>query len=190
MKKFLQKQWPIVFAFCLPVIFTIGITLSVYLPSRFIHTDYSFIYSVCTNANNNYDCTRLAPKYISVVNGTLTITPQPVPSNNTYEAEIIASLNTKLDVEFYSFNPTTKEHKQLTLDQAQALNINSSRISPDGVHIECGYNYSRSEVLFIFNSGRSDYNCVMVHGSRRKVLPVPLTSANYYNNDFNFIGWL
>lgn len=189
MNSFLQKNWPVVAAFALPLLLVFGIVASVYVPSLFITTQYSFVYAVCDY--NTYECLEYVDDYYRIENGKLTKHTLPESSTETYRNETIRRYNDRFPARLFMYSPLTNTSTELTDDMISTLTMSDALTSPDNIRVDCSYNYGGGDFFFIFDTHRSEYACYLQDGVRQKkvVLETPLSSY-YYNNGIQFIGWI
>lgn len=190
MNEFLQKNWPVVAAFTLPLLLVFGIVASVYVPSLFIQTQYSFVYAVCDDQYNSYECLEYVDDYYRIENGKLTKHTLPESSTETYRNKTIRLYNERFPARLFMYSPLTNTSTELTNDMISTLTMSDELTSPDNIRVDCGYNYG-GDFFFIFDTHHSEYACYLQDGVRQKkvVLETPLSSY-YYNNSIRFIGWI
>lgn len=181
MKKFLKKNYLVIIAFSLPVLLVVGVALSVYLPAFFLSTDYNFIYSTCADGNSyNYSqCNDYLKKKYSVVNNKLTVNNVPNEKDLNFSERLFLHNNEK------------NESREITLAEAQGLNLSNLLTSPDGVTIS--YSYERG-TYFLFSRSNSTSGYYLTKGkSKKKVNLINQSDSRYgyYGRDnFHFIGWV
>ncbi len=185
MKEFLKKNFAIVLAFALPVLLIAGITLSAYLPSLFLSTDYNFIYATCTDGRY-YNCGAYLQKRYSVVNGRLVENPV---DPDQYLDDGIRDVNEQITPRIFLHDTEKNESREISREEAQLLSLSNLLTSPDGVTVSSSYNRS-PDIFFIFNT-RSSYGYYLTKGRARSRLDlIHSDSRYYYPENFHFIGWV
>lgn len=177
MREFIKKNFVILLAFALPIIFIAIIALSTYLPSLFISTDYNFIYSSCTDGSNyySYRCDGYLQKRYSVMDDKLIINTIP-DVDEGYTARI------------FLHNTEKNESREITVEEAQTFMLNGLLTSPDGVTVSSYYN--RGAGFFLFDAG-SSYGYYLTKGKiRSKLNFINQDNQYYYRDNFQFIGWI
>ncbi len=192
MKEFIKKNFAILLAFLLPILLIIIVALTTYLPSFFISTNYNFIYTSCTDSTNYYSspCDNYLQKRYSVVDGKLVVNTvdlnqdsnkDGVPDYKNYTARI------------FLHDTKNNESREISLKEAQALTLNDLLTSPDGVSVGSGYSYNGGGCgLFLFGGcGGSSYGYYLTKGkSKSKLNLINNTDQYYYQNNFQFLGWV
>ncbi|QQR54397.1 hypothetical protein IPG41_04295 [Candidatus Peregrinibacteria bacterium] len=175
MKEFFKKNFAIVLAFALPVVFIAVIALSAYLPSIFLSTNYNFVYTSCTDGVDYYPyyCSDYLQKRYSVVNGKFVVNSMDFDGN--YTARV------------FLHDTKNNESREITLEEAQTLSLNGLLTSPDGVTVSSNYD-SGTDLLF-FDSG-SSYGYYLTKGSSRSKLNLINNGDGYYQDNVQFIGWV
>ncbi|MCA9355747.1 hypothetical protein KC865_04375 [Candidatus Kaiserbacteria bacterium] len=189
MKKFLKENVVIIIAFSLPVLFIVVIALSSLLPSLFISTNYNFVYSSCTDGYGyySYRCENYLQKRHSVVNGRLVL--NDIDPTLDSDNDDIPDVKEGYTVRLFLHDTKLNESREITLEEAQSLNLNELITSPDGVSVSS--HYSRGGDFFILFDGGSSYGLYLVKGNaKRKLNLINDRERYYYNDDFQFIGWV
>lgn len=189
MKEFFKKNFAIILAFLLPILLIVIIALSTYLPSLFLSTDYNFIYSSCTDGSNyySYNCDDYLLKRYSVLNGKIII--NPIDSNQDSDKDGVPDINEKYTARVFLHDTKKNESREITIEEAQTLSLNSLLTSPDGVTVSSNYDRG-TEIFFIFDNG-SSYGYYLTKGkSRSKLNLINNDNRGYYRNNFQFIGWV
>lgn len=189
MKEFLKKNFAIVLAFVLPVALIAIIALSTYLPSLFLSTDYNFVYSVCTDGTNyySYRCDNYLQKRYSVVNNKLVV--NDVDPTLDSDNDGIPDINENYTARLFLHDTEKNESREITIAEAQTLNLNSLLTSPDGVTVSSHYDRG-GDFFFLFDGG-SSYGYYLTKGkSRSKLNLINRDDRYYYRDNFQFIGWV
>ncbi|MBI3305896.1 hypothetical protein HYZ82_02030 [Candidatus Nomurabacteria bacterium] len=196
MKEFLKKNFAIVLAFLLPILLIVIVALTTYLPSRFISTDYNFIYTSCGDGNYRYgySCYNL-PKLFSVVDGKLEENQMDMTLVNVKEdlnGNGIPDYNEKYNARIFLHDTEKNEGREITLEEAKLLALNGLLTSPDGVTVSSNYNRGSDLFFFPFGGGsRSSYGYYLTKGkSKSKLNLINSNDQYYYQNNFQFLGWV
>jgi len=190
MKDFLKKNFALIIAFSLPVLLIAAIALSTYLPSLFISTDYNFVYSSCTDGTNNYysyRCDNYLQKRYSVIDGQLVV--NDVDPTQDSDNDGIPDVKENYTARLFLHNTKSNETKEITLKEAESLNLNELITSPDGVSVSS--QYDRGADFFLIFDGGSSYGHYLVKGNaKRKLNLINNEDRYYYRDNFQFIGWV
>jgi hypothetical protein len=181
--KDLKKHLPLIIAFALPFIFIMVVALSVYIPNLSVKTDYSFMYAVCDRTSFNNYCHNYLQQRYKVQDNALqvqTLTP------DSYESITKEELNNQFAARLYVHNTQTNESREITLDEAKTLSLNTLSTSPDGFTIDDRYSGS-IDVFPFFGSG-GNRGIFLTQGSKRKKMHV--VDGDQYYARFTFLGWL
>ena len=190
MKDFFKQNFALVIAFSLPLLLIVGIALSAYLPSLFISTDYNFVYSSCTDGNNNYysyRCDNYLQKRYSVVNGQLVV--NDVDPTLDSDNDGIPDVKEGYTARLFLHDTKNNETREISLTEANTLSLNELITSPDGVSVSS--QYDRGADFFLLFDGGSSYGHYLMKGSAKSKLNL-INNENryYYRNNFQFIGWV
>ena len=190
MKEFLKKNFAILLAFILPIALIAIIALSTYLPSLFLSTDYNFVYSSCTDGTNYYSdrrCDNYLQKRYSVVSNKLVVNAIDQAQDSDYDG--IPDINENYTARIFLHDTKKNESREITLEEAQTLTLNSLLTSPDGVTVSS--NYDRGADFFFLFDGGSSYGYYLTKGkSRSKLNLINRDDRYYYRDNFQFIGWV
>lgn len=178
MREFVKKNFVILLAFALPIIFIAIIALSTYLPSLFLSTDYNFIYSSCDNTRYYLsECDSYLQRRYLVEDNKLFVN-----TNNEY----VKCKNCTDRI--FLHNTEKNESREITVEEAQTFTLNSLLTSPDGITVSSYYN--RGAGFFLFDAG-SSYGYYLTKGkSRSKLNFINQDNQYYYEDNFQFIGWV
>jgi len=188
-KEFLKRNFAIVLAFALPIALIAVIALGTYLPSLFLSTDYNFIYSSCTEGANYYPyyCNHYLEKYFSVMNGKLVV--NAIDPAQDSDKDGIPDIRENYTARIFLHNTAKNESREITREEARMLTLNGLLTSPDGVTVSS--NYDRGANFFPFFDGGSSYGYYLTKGkSHRKLNLINRDDRYYYQNNFQFIGWV
>jgi len=188
---FLKKNFAIVLAFTLPILLIIIVSLSIYLPSLFISTDYNFVYIACTNGVDYYpyNCDKYLQRRYLVIDDKLVVKEMdPVLDlNNDKMPDTDENYNARI----FLHDTVKNESREISLKEAQALTLSNLLTSPDGVTVSSRYDRNNSGVFSIFGGNYSDYGYYLTKGrSRSKINLINSNDRYYYRNNFQFIGWV
>lgn len=190
MKEFIKKNFAILLAFILPIALIVIVALSTYLPSMFISTNYDFVYTSCTDGRNYYayNCAYYLKQRYIVTDNKLVLSPvdltrdingNPIPDGYGKYADRI----------FYH-DTTKNESREITLEEVQGMNLSGLLTSPDGVTVSSHYSNGGGG-FFLFGGGSSSYGQYLTKGnSRSKLNLINSTDAYFYQNNFQFVGWI
>ncbi len=190
MKEFIKKNFAILLAFALPILLIVIVALTTYIPSLFISTNYNFIYTSCTDGNSYYPyyCNDYLQKRYIVVDGTLVV--KPVDTNQDSDKNGIPDFKEKYTPRLFLHDTAKNESREITEKEAQSLTLSSLLTSPDGVTVSGNYNRGGGD-FFPFGGGSSSYGYYLTKGKgRSKLNLINTTDQYYYQNNFQFIGWV
>lgn len=191
MKEFLKKNFAILLAFLLPIILIVVVALSAYIPSLFLSTDYNFVYTACTDGRDyySYNCGNYLQKRYLVVGDKLVVSP--VDTTVDSDKNGVPDFSEKYIDRIFLHDTKKNESREITLAEAQRLTLNGLLTSPDGVTVSNHYDGSGGGFFFIFGDGRSSYGYYLTKGkSRSKINLINSTEQYYYQNNFQFVGWV
>lgn len=186
-----QKNKPILVgvAFLLPLLFVAIVFFSAYIPSVTLSTDFNFVYATCNEGNNtySYNCSNYLNNLYSVENGRLM--ELPVSAELDSDRDDIPDIDENYRTRLFIHDTELDESREVTLEEAQTLNLRDLITSPDGVAVE--WEYSRGNGYFLFYSSSSNYGYYLTKGNARKQLNL-ISDADryYYRDDFMFLGWV
>jgi len=189
MKDFLKKNFALVIAFSLPVLLIVGISLSAYLPSLFISTDYNFVYSSCADGSNNYysyKCDNYLLKRYSVVDGQLVV--NDVDQTQDSDNDGIPDIKEGYIARLFLHNTKSNETREITLEEAESLNLNELITSPDGVSVSSHYDRG-ADIFFVFDGGSTQGHYLVKGNAKSKLNLINDEDRYYHPNNFQFIGW-
>ncbi|MCH7597423.1 hypothetical protein IID27_00025 [Patescibacteria group bacterium] len=189
MKEFIKKNFAILLAFILPVVLIVIVALSTYLPSLFLSTDYNFIYTSCTNGANyySYRCDNYLQKRHSVVDDKIVV--NSISPTQDSDNDGILDINENYTARIFLHDTEKNESREITLQEAQTLTLNSLLTSPDGVTVSSSYDRG-ADFFFIFDGG-SSYGYYLTKGKNKdKLNLINIDQRYYYRNNFQFMGWI
>ncbi len=188
MKAFLKRNAVILIAFSLPVILIVGVVLSTYIPSLFLSTNYDFVYTTCTDNGGyySYNCREYLQQRYTVLNNKLIMKPELQYQDSDKDG--VMDIN-EYTPRIFLHDTQKNQSKEITFEEAQQLSLNGLLSSPDGVTISDSYDRG-AEFLFFYGGG-SSYGHYLTKGkSRIKLNLINSTDTYYYENSFQFIGWV
>lgn len=180
MKRYLKNNYLVLIAILLPILFIIIVTLTAYLPSIFLKTNYDFIYAICEDNTNNYprSCKKYLNNKYSIINTKIVLNNDPkTKESSNYESRL------------FIHDTENNESKEISYTEALDYSYSNLLTSPDGVTVSSGYQ-DRAD-FFIFSSSNSGYEHNLIKGNVKKKLNLINNSNRYnYENNFIFIGWI
>ncbi len=188
--EFIKKNFVILLAFILPILLIAIVALSTYLPSLFISTNYNFAYTACTDGANyySYRCDDYLKKRYEVIDNKLVL--NPVDTTQYSDRKGVPDFKEKYTDRIFLHDTKKNESREITLAEAQTLSLNNLLTSPDGVTVSSHYDRGGGE-FFIFGGGSSSYGYYLTKGkSRSKINLINSADQYYYQNNFQFIGWV
>lgn len=191
MKEFIKKNFAILLAFILPVALIVIVAVSTYLPSLFISTNYNFVYTSCADGRDYYYpyyCENYLQKRYSVIDNKLVLNTVDLTQDSNKDG--VLDFKQNYTARIFLHDTKKNESREISLDEARALNLNNLLTSPDGVTVSSNYSYSGGD-FFIFGGGRSSYGYYLTKGkSKSKLNLINNTDQYYYQNNFQFVGWV
>ncbi len=191
MKEFLKKNFAILLAFILPILLIIIVALTAYLPSLFLSTNYNFVYTSCTDGRGYYPypCANYLQKRYSVVDNKLVT--NPVDTTQDSDKNGVPDFSEKYSDRIFLHDTKKNESREITLKEAQLLTLNDLLTSADGVTVSSAYDRRGNDFSFIFGGGSSTYGYYLTKGnSRSKINLINSSDQYYYQNNFQFMGWV
>ena len=189
MKEFFKQNLTLVLAFALPTLLIVGVALSTYLPALLVKTNYNFIYSACIDERDYYyyDCDTYLQNRHTIVNGKLVI-------NNvspTLELDMAGNgiLNENYNPRIFLHDTEKNESREITTEEAQTQSLNSLLTSPDGISVSSDYRQG-DDFLFPFDGGAYRGYYLMKGGKKSKLNLFNSGDTYYYQDNFQFIGWV
>lgn len=190
MKEFLRKNFAILLAFLLPIALIAIVALSTYLPSLFLSTDYNFVYTACTDGTNYYyRCNDYLQKRYLVVDNKLVVNSVDLTQDSDKNG--VPDIDEKYTDRIFLHDTEKNESREITLAEAQTLTLNNLLTSPDGVTVSSHYNRRSGDFFFLFDGGSYSYGYFLTKGrTRSKINLINSSDQYYYQNNFQFIGWV
>lgn len=168
--EFIKKNIDLVIAAAIPIIMIILIAASIYLPRFFVKPAFNFLY---ISPNDSYN-----QNYYTVQNGKIILVP-----NTKWQRGIPMSV-----VKLYIYDVAKDTAQEISLAEAQNLNLDPRNVSPDGFEIVNG---SKSSYIFpFFFVSNTNYHTYYLKGHNlSKKLNLQLNDNSGYD-EFRFIGWI
>lgn len=191
MKDFLKKNFAVLLAFILPIALITAVALSTYLPSFFLSTDYNFIYTSCTDGRYyySYPCNNYLQKRYLVVDNKLVL--NPVDTTVDSDKNGVPDFSEKYTDRIFLHDTKKNESREITLGEAQSMTLNGLLTSPDNVTVSSFYDRNGGDFFFIFGGSSSSYGYYLTKGkSKSKINLINSTDQYYYQNNFQFVGWV
>lgn len=191
MKEFLKKNFALLLAFLLPILLIVIVAISTYLPSLFIKTNYNFIYTSCTDNNKNYypyNCDSYLQKRYAVLDDKFII--NNVDLSQDLDKNGVPDFKQNYSDRIFLHDTQTNESREISLKEAQTMTLSGLLTSPDGITVSSHYDRAGGD-FFIFGGGYSSYGYYLTKGnSRSKINLINSSDRYYYQNNFQFIGWV
>jgi hypothetical protein len=189
-RSFLKKNFAIVLAFLLPILLIVGVVLSIYIPSKFLSTDYDFVYTSCTDGvRYDYRCDNYLPQRYSVVDAKLVV--NDIDPEQDSDKNGVKDIDEKYNARIFLHNTQTNESREITKEEAMSLTLSGLLTSPDGVTVSDAYNRNGGDFFYLFGGGSSSYGHYLTKGKSKKRLDLINDDGRYYYwNNFQFIGWV
>ena len=189
MKEFFKQNLSLVLAFSLPVLLIIIVAASTYLPSLFLSSNYNFIYAACTEGSNHYyyNCDNYLQNRLVVVNGKLVV--NDINPSLDSDKDGIPDINENYKERIFLHDTEKNESREITLEEARSLTLNNLVTSPDGISVSGDYSHG-AEFLFLFDGGSSYGYYLMKGNNRSKLNLINNDDRYYYQDNFQFIGWV
>ena len=162
-----QRNWSLIIGLAIPVLMTLFIAASIYLPKIFDKTPAATVDFV-------YSTNRYSPHKLEVINGKLEWEVLENKNNSSHSKQM---------PRIYLHNVTTNSSKELSLEEAKKLFLDNRRRAPDDYVVEL----NRHRGFFLFD-GRSSRRHHLVNGHASQKLDLEYINNYYYN--FKFLGWV
>jgi len=180
--EYIKKHLVVIVAILVPVIFLVVVALFVYVPNRSVKTDYDFVYMTCDGdmyAYKNIDCYGYMRSSYKVKEGKIVYTEPDIKS------EFYVAKDTAV-VRIFVHNTEINESREIALEDAVKLKLNSLSVSPDGVSIRGESDRSGD---FLILGGGSNYGHYLIKGDNREKLNI-ISNNDYYGREINLLGWV
>lgn len=189
MKNFFKQNITLVLAFSLPILLVMAVALSTYLPSLFLSTNYNFVYSACTDTTGHYyyNCDDYSRNLYTVVDGKLLM--HDIDPLMDSDQDGITDIKENYVVRLFMHDTKKNESREITTEEAMSFSLNNLLTSPDGVSVSSQYSHG-AEFIFIFDGGSSYGYYLMKGKSKSKLNLINSNDRYYYQDNFQFIGWV
>jgi hypothetical protein len=195
MTEFIKKNLALISAFLLPIILIVIVAVVSYLPSLFVSTSYNFIYATCTKGTDYYpyDCNKYLNEKYSIRESKLIVTQTSTTTiyydKNSVPPKAVSGTEQYND-RIFLHDTKKNESREITLEEAKGLTLNSLLTSPDGITVSSNYGYGGGD-FFIFGGGRTTYGYYLSKGKgKSKLNLIDNGDRYYYQNNFKFLGWI
>ncbi|MBI4118157.1 MAG: hypothetical protein HY455_01275 [Parcubacteria group bacterium] len=189
MKDFVKQNFALVLAFALPLALITIIAVGAYLPSLFLSTDHNFVYASCVDGSEYrpQPCDKYLQQRYSVGEGSLVV--NNIDPNQDLDKNGVLDVKESYTARLFLHDTKTNESREITIEEAKQLTLNNLLTSPDGVSISS--DYSRAPEMFPFFGGGSSYGHYLTKGkSKTRLNLINDNGRYYYQNNFQFIGWV
>lgn len=170
---------PLFVGIAMPVIFILVISAIVFLPSFFVRPQHNFIY---INNDLNYNYSQRYTNTYAVKDSRIVIESAGIVNDKyiTYKTG---------NPPLYLYDVKTDSVHQISFDEAKNFLVDIGPTSPDGYTIS--YKHGNYGIFELFGSGNNRSGYVIEKGNASKKLKGLMgDSYNYYNNNFNLLGWV
>ncbi len=168
----MKKNASLILGAMIPLLMTALVVASIYLPQLSTKPRYDFVYVLGGDYYNRQP--------YKVENGKLVKQTLESLGNNYFNPPYT-------EPTLHVYDVARKASRDLTFLDAQGLSLDSSLTSPDGFVLT--YGQDRPTLPFFFQSG-DDYNARYLKGHNMSIKLNLQTSANSYDNNFSFVGWV
>lgn len=176
-------------AFALPLLFIMVIFITTFIPATRLSTDFNFVYATCSKNPNPgyYYCNNYLQNLYDVSSGR--IMEREISSDLDSDNDGVLDINENYTTRLFLHDTTLNVSEEISLIEAQRLQLSDEIVSPDGVAVE--RDYSSGGSLFPFVRVSSRFGWYLSRGSARQKLEVIGDSErNYYRDDLMFLGWV
>lgn len=163
----IKKNISLIVGISVPIVMILLVAGFIYLPRFFVHPHYNFLY--------------IAGDYSSAQQ-------YEVKDSRLVKKEVKWPGNAQND-RLFIYDVANNQSREISFDDAAALNLDPGRESPDGWKIISGEHH---DGLFPFTSG-ADYCSRYISGHNVSNRLEPRTSGNsssYCGGNFVFLGWI
>lgn len=176
-------------AFLLPLLFIMTVFITSYIPSASLTTNYNFIYATCSEGSSPYSyyCSNYLHNLYEVDNNRLL--EQEIPADLDSDGDGTLDINENYRTRIFMHHTDRNESEEISLIDAQRLNLDERISSPDGVAVE--WEFTSGGNFFPFVRYSSNYGYFLTRGSAKQRLNLINDSERtYYRDDFLFLGWI
>jgi len=184
-----RKNVTVILAFLIPLVF-LGVVIGlVYVPSLTLSTDYDFVYSSCGDFDrySYYNCNIYLGNKFAVEDEHLV--EKEIDPTLDLDRDKIPDTQENINVRLFLHNTEQNESREVTLEEAKELTLNSLVTSPDGVSVSS--DWDRGAEFFLFFDTGSSHGYYLTKGNKkRKLNLINAGEGYYYRDNFRFIGWI
>ncbi len=190
MKEFIKKNFALLLAFILPILLIVIVALTTYLPSLFLKTNYDFVYSSCTDGNSYYpyNCNTYLKNRYTVSNEKLVV--NNVDLTQDLNKDGVPDFKQNYSDRIFYHDTKNNQSREITLKEAQSMKLSDLLTSPDGVNVSSRYDRVGGGDFLFFGGGYSSYGYYLTKGNSRSKINLINNNDRYYDNNFQFIGWV
>ncbi len=172
-----KKNIPLLIGILIPILMTLFIALSIYLPQLFLDPQYDFLYVSGDNYSYSF------PKYV-VEDGAVVKREPTEKEKEQYRYRYDESV-------LYTYDAETNTSTVISFEDAQNFKLNPNSVSPDGFEVtNSRRNYSLFSEVFGGGYRGSGYVIRKKDGSGAgKKIDVNTRNGSYYYG-FKFLGWI
>jgi len=191
MQNFIKQNFVILLAFALPLLLIVGVALSVRLPGMLLKTDYNFVYATCSGTSDHYpyQCKDYLQERYVMEDGKLTVRTVPAKTDDLNKPSV-PPREINYGGRLFLHDTSENVSREITLEEAKTLNLNSLLTSPDGVTFSS--NYDREAEFFPFFGGNSSFGYYLTQGRSKSRVNLVNGDNRYYDyqNNLRFLGWI
>ena len=187
MRDFFKRNGILVVAFALPALLLAGVAASVYFPSRNLAAKFDFVYASCgQSAGNYYQCGLWLQKRYAVTDGKIAVVP--VAPASDADKNGVPDVQEDYAARLFYHDTLADESREITLADAQKLQLSGLLASPDGLTVTGQYRGGGD--FFPFSSRGSSYGYYLAKGNVRRRLNINNADPYAYDGNFRFLGWV
>jgi hypothetical protein len=177
-----KEKISVVIGLLLPVIFIIFVAIFISVRTSSVQPQFSFIYAASSETSPQKYGVVFENNYV-VTNGKITLKPI------SRSKDILDNYDVRKAMDLYLYDMKTETNQKITIEEAQKYVVSDDNISPDGYRVS--YEYGNGGIFEMFGGNGSNYGYFVtkVDSGAKKKLNVA-TGENYWNNEFNVIGWV
>lgn len=190
MSKFIKDNLILVLAFSIPFIFIIAVVAILYLPTKFVYSNYEFAYVHCSGFYSS-TCQDVV-KYYNVIDGKISITEDR--EDMEIEANKITVTHKGVEngydrsssFKFFIYNTETGESRKVNISELKELSFFEDDVSPDGYSIS--REYVGGSDMFPFYYSSSYYGFFLKNNKTRR--EIILEGGDYSLSNIDLLGWI
>jgi hypothetical protein len=171
------KNLPLIIGIALPIVFILGISVFLFVPSHFVDPQYDFIYTM-EDRYYGFNDHGYRNTY-KVEDGRIALEPLPTKEGWTYLGDMPV---------LYRYDVNADTAHQISFNEALELSLDPGPSSPDGYTV--AYQYGHSGIFEVLGSNNDNSGYFISKGKAKKKLN-GLTNDGYSSRtDSKFIGWI